>query len=60
MIDDATLIPAGSKLQLWLAASTSNTPAGLLYLDLGLPAGARLTVGTASVSVPVLVQPVSG
>ncbi len=60
MISDATFIPAGSKLQLWLSASTTKTPAGLLYLDLGLPAGAKLTIGKATVSVPALAKPISG
>lgn len=60
MIDDATSIPKGSALRLTLASSTARTAAGLLYLDLPMPAGSRLAVGPATVSVPVLAAPAVG
>jgi ABC-2 type transport system ATP-binding protein len=60
MIDDATFVPKGSVLRLWIAGSTAHTPAGLLYLDLPMAAGAKLTVRDATLEVPVLAKPVSG
>jgi fermentation-respiration switch protein FrsA (DUF1100 family) len=60
MIDDATFVPKGSVLKLWIAGSTAHTPAGLLYLDLPMAADAKLTVGAATLKLPVLVKPVSG
>jgi pimeloyl-ACP methyl ester carboxylesterase len=59
MIDDATFIPAGSRLKLYVAGTTVNTPAGLLYLDLPTAAAARLTVAAETVKMPVLVKPIS-
>lgn len=59
MIDDATFIPKGSKLKLTFASSTAHTAAGLLYLDLPGPAAAKLTVGPATLTLPVLIKPVS-
>jgi predicted acyl esterase len=59
-INDATLIPAGSRLRLTLAsASTAQNTKNLLYLDVGMPESARLTIGSATLRLPVLQKPVS-
>jgi predicted acyl esterase len=55
LIDQATLIPQGSRLQLTLASSSTAQSAGnLLYLDLPLPASARARIGTAVLKLPGL------
>jgi ABC-2 type transport system ATP-binding protein len=60
LIDDATKIPRRSRLTLTLAASsTAQDPANLLYLDLPMPAGAKLTVGRTTLSLPLLRKPIS-
>jgi predicted acyl esterase len=56
----ATFIPKGSRLTLTLAASsTAQNPSNLVYLDLPMPAGARLKVGAVTVKVPTLAVPVT-
>ena len=60
LIDTATLIPRGSRLRVYIAAtSQKQDPSNLLYLDLGLPRGARLTVGSGSLRLSVLRKAVS-
>jgi predicted acyl esterase len=60
LLSDATLIPRGSQLRLTLASSsTAQSGANLLYLDIPQPAGAKITIGTATVKMPVLVKPIS-
>ncbi len=60
LIDDATPIPAGSKLKVTLAASsTAQNPGNLLYLDIGMPASARLTIGKVILKLPGLKNPIS-
>jgi hypothetical protein len=60
LLDDATLVPRGSRLSLTLASSSlAQNPGNLLYLDLPMPAGARVTVGPAQLVLPVLRKPVS-
>ena len=60
LLDDATLIPRGSKLTLTLASSSlAQNPANLLYLDLPMPPAARIAFGPAQLSLPVLRAPVS-
>ncbi len=55
LISQATVIPNGSRLTLTLASSSvAQDPANLLYLDLPMPRGARLTVGAVRVNLPVL------
>ena len=59
MISNVTTIPAGSRLELTLAAtSTAQHPGNLLYL---VPVGdaARITLGKVQLRVPVLRTPVS-
>ena len=54
LLNEVTPIPAGARLRLTLAAtSTAQNPGNLLYL-VGVPQGARLTVGDATLSLPVL------
>ena len=56
----ATFLPKGSRLTLTLgASSTAQSPANLVYLDLPMPAGARLRIGTTTLGLPVLRTPVS-
>jgi X-Pro dipeptidyl-peptidase (S15 family) len=51
----ATFVPKGSRLTLTLGgSSTVQSASNLVYLDLPMPAGARLTAGAASVDVPTL------
>ena len=60
MIDQATFVPKGSRLTLTIGSSTlAQSPSNLLYLDLPLAPGARITVGAARLSLPVLPLPVS-
>jgi fermentation-respiration switch protein FrsA (DUF1100 family) len=60
LLDDATLIPRGSKLTLTLASSSmAQNPNNLLYLNLPMPPGARATIGPARLELPVLRKPVS-
>lgn len=58
--DDATLIPSGSRLRLTLAsASTAQNVQNALYLDIGMPPSARLTIGSATLRLPVLAKAIS-
>lgn len=60
MTDDATLIPKGSTLTLTLASNSLAQDTGnLLYLDLPMPPGARISIGSAQLMLPVLRTPVS-
>jgi predicted acyl esterase len=59
LISQATVIPAGSRLEVTLAAtSTAQNPANLLYL-VPVREGARITLGKVELRVPVLRTPVS-
>jgi predicted acyl esterase len=60
LIDQATYIPQGSRLQLTLASSsTAQSSGNLLYLDLPMPSTARVRVGTAVLKLPGLRTPVT-
>jgi predicted acyl esterase len=60
LIDVATLIPRGSRLQLYLASSSLAQSSGnLLYLNLPRPPSARVRLGPARVVIPILRSPVS-
>jgi fermentation-respiration switch protein FrsA (DUF1100 family) len=60
MIDQATLIRRGSRLRLTLASSSlAQDPANLLYLNLPMPAAARISIREAKLVLPVLLHPVS-
>jgi hypothetical protein len=55
LADVAVTIPARSRLRLTIGASSVvQDPANLVYLQPALPGAARLAVGDAAVSVPVL------
>jgi predicted acyl esterase len=55
LINQATYIPKGSRLTLTLASSSlAQSPSNLLYLDLPMPAEARVLVGHAALRLPVL------
>jgi hypothetical protein len=56
----ATFVPKGSRLTLTLAASsTAQNASNLVYLDLPMPAGAKLRVGATLVKIPALARPVT-
>jgi len=60
LIDVATLIPRGSRFRLYLASnSLAQDPDNLLYLNLPMPAKARVKIGPARVVIPILRSPVS-
>jgi fermentation-respiration switch protein FrsA (DUF1100 family) len=60
MIDVATLIPRGSRLQLTLASSSlAQSQSNLLYLNFPMPAAARISLGPARLVVPILRTPIS-
>jgi hypothetical protein len=60
MIDDATVIPRGSRLTLTLASSSlAQDPNNLLYLDPTMPRGAKVSLGPAQLVLPVLRKAVS-
>jgi len=60
LIDMATLIPRGSRFRLYLASnSLAQDSDNLLYLNLPMPAKARVRIGPARVVIPILRSPVS-
>jgi predicted acyl esterase len=60
LISQVTAIPPRSRLRLTLAAtSTAQSSGNLLYLTSTVPRSAQLTVGLATVTLPVLVRAVS-
>jgi predicted acyl esterase len=60
LIDTATLIPRGARLRLTIASSSlAQNPGNLLYLNLPMPKTARVTVGSATLVLPILRNPVS-
>jgi len=60
LIDTATLIPRGARLTLTLASSSvAQNPGNLLYLNLPMPRAARIALGPARLTMPILRVPVS-
>lgn len=60
LIETAALIPPGSRLRLILAgASTAQSIVNAVYLDIGMPASAKLKIGRATLRLPVLKKVVS-
>jgi predicted acyl esterase len=60
LIDQATLVRARSSLRLVLAGDTlKQNPGNLLYLDLPMSPGARVTIGKATLRLPLLRKPIS-
>jgi ABC-2 type transport system ATP-binding protein len=61
MLDQATFVPKGSRFSVTVASSSSaQNPANLLYLDLPMVTGARVTLGPMSLTIPVLTKVISG
>lgn len=59
LISQVTNVPRGSRLRLTIAGtSTAQSPSNLLYLS-GVPRSARLDVGSAALTLPVLRKPIS-
>jgi predicted acyl esterase len=59
LISQLTTVPKGSRLRLTIAAtSTAQSSGNLLYFT-GIPSSRRLVVGPATLSVPLLAQPIS-
>ncbi|MDF2698383.1 MAG: hypothetical protein K0S65_6767 [Labilithrix sp.] len=59
LISQATRIPAGSRLELTLAGtSTAQNPGNLLYL-VPVPQRARITLRNVTLTIPALRAPVS-
>ena len=60
LLDAAPLIPRNAKLTLTLASSSlAQNPGNLLYLDLLMPAKAKVSLGPARLTLPILRKPVS-
>lgn len=60
LVDQATYVPKGSRLTVTLASSSTAQSAGnLLYLDLPMALGARITIGPATLRLPALAIPVT-
>jgi fermentation-respiration switch protein FrsA (DUF1100 family) len=60
LIDTVTVIPKGARLRLTLASSSlAQNPGNLLYLNLPMPRTARVTLGPARLTLPILRRPVS-
>jgi pimeloyl-ACP methyl ester carboxylesterase len=59
LLSQATTIPRGSRLRLTVAgASTAQHPGNLLY-PFSVPSTARVTIGEATVVLPVMKRPIS-
>jgi predicted acyl esterase len=60
LLNQATYVPAGSTWKVTVASSTlAQSPGNLMYLDLPMPATARLTVRSVTFGWPTLRVPVS-
>jgi len=60
LIDQATVVPRGSRLTVTLASSsTAQSPGNLLYLDLPMAKSARARVGNIVLKLPGLRVPVT-
>ena len=60
LFGEALLVPAGSRLRLTLAtSSTAQSASNLVYLPLGASQVGSAVVDRATVALPVLVRPVS-
>jgi len=60
LANQATFIPRGSRLTLTMGSSSlAQSTSNLLYLDLPMPATARVRVGTAVLTLPALRTPVT-
>jgi hypothetical protein len=60
LLSQVTYVPAGSTWKVTVGSSTlAQSPGNLMYLDLPMPASARLTVSGVTFRWPVLRTPVS-
>ena len=60
LIDTVTVIPKGAQLRLTLASSSlAQNPGNLLYLNLPMPRAARIALGPARLTLPILRKPAS-
>jgi predicted acyl esterase len=60
LLSQATYVPAGSTWKVTVSSSTlAQSPGNLMYLDLPMPASARLTVSGVTFSWPTLRTPIS-
>jgi pimeloyl-ACP methyl ester carboxylesterase len=60
LLNQATVVPRGSRLTLTLASSsTAHASSNLLYLDLPMAPTARLRVGTVVLRLPTLRTPIT-
>jgi len=60
LLDTATLIPRSARLTLTLASSSlAQNPGNLLYLNLPMPKAARIALGPARLTLPIMRKPVS-
>ena len=60
LVDQATFVPKGSTLTLTLGSSSlAQSPSNLLYLDLPMPAAARVRIGNVVLTLPGLRTPVT-
>ncbi len=56
----ANTLPAGSKIRLTLAATSTAESAGNIIYISSVPDGSKLTVGKVTLTLPVLLKPISG
>ena len=59
LLSNATLIPAGSRLRLTLAATSTAAETGTSLYQVGVAPGSRVTIGQVTLSLPALRQPLS-
>jgi hypothetical protein len=59
LVDDATLIPRGARLQLTIAATSTAQSAGNTLYEAGVPDDAQVTIGRVDLTVPTLLKPIS-
>jgi pimeloyl-ACP methyl ester carboxylesterase len=58
--DQVTFVPRSSRLRLTLGSSSlAQSPSNLLYLDLPMPQGANVRLGSATLTLPRLRTPVT-
>jgi hypothetical protein len=58
--DQVTFVPKGSRFRLTLSSSSlAQSPSNLLYLDLPMPQGASVRLGTATLTLPRLEAPIT-
>ncbi len=56
MVNQATYVPKGYRFSVTVASSSWGEPANLIYLDLPMVAGARVTLGPITLTILVLTK----